>query len=151
MLSFEENKQDTIYLWNKVFGDSEEEISFFIENSRHAESITFYHDHKIASMLCLVECTVDGVKGKYIYAACTDPLYQGRGYMSEIIDAAKEKTENYLCLIPANEGLIDFYKKRGFTKEADIDKIVFDEIPEIQEYLFDGYELRHPKALICEV
>ena len=151
MLSFEENKQDTIYLWNKVFGDSEDEISFFIENSKHAESITYYRDHKIASMLCLVECSVDGVKGKYIYAACTDPKYQRSGFMSELISRAKEKTENFLCLIPANEGLIDFYKKRGFNKEIEIENISFDETPEIQEYLFEGYELKNPKALICEV
>ena len=151
MIKFCDDVNDILSLWNAVFGDSEEEIMFFINNAESAECLAYYESGRIVSMLFLVDCFINGKKGKYIYAACTDKNYEGRGYMTEILNHSKKSGYNYLCLIPASDSLVEFYRKRGFDKECSIDSLSFNQIDEIKEYLFEGYNLTEPKVLICEV
>jgi len=151
MIRLCKNKEDIILLWNSVFGDSVEEILFFIENAKNSECLASYEKNQIASMLYLVDCSINGKKGKYIYAACTKREYEGRGLMSKLISYAKGLDYDYLCLIPASDSLIDFYKKRGFEKETEIKNLSFYQSEEIKEYLLEGYKLSEPKVLICEV
>ena len=151
MIKFCDNKNDIISLWHSVFKDSEEEISFFIENAKKTECLGYYDENRLASMLFLVECSIENKKGKYIYAACTDKEYEGRGLMSALLSYSKTLSYSFICLIPANEGLINFYEKRGFNKQTKINNISFNQSSEIEEYLLEGYELKNPLALICEV
>ena len=151
MIKFTNDKAGIISLWKRVFGDSEEEISFFTDNVKNTECLAYYANEKLLSMLFLVECFIDGKKGKYIYAACTDANYEGRGLMTDLISFAKQQDYGFLCLIPASDSLIDFYKKRGFNSPTDIDNLSFEQIDEINEYLFEGYELSKPLVMICEV
>ena len=71
--------------------------------------------------------------------------------MSSLIEFSAELDTQYLCLIPANDSLINFYSKRGFSKSAEISSLEFDEEDEIKEYLFEGYKLSNPKIMIYEV
>ena len=151
MISFCEDKNEITRIWKKVFGDSEEDILFFLENCKNARCIARFEKERIASMLFLVNCSVGGKSGAYIYAACTEKELEGRGFMTSLLDYSKTLGYAYLCLIPANDALIDYYKKRGFTETADISGLEFNETDEIKEYLFDGYELTEPKLMICEV
>lgn len=151
MIEFFDNQNEIISLWHSVFGDSREEIEFFLNNAKNAECLGYSDNSKLLSMLFLVDCSIDNVKGKYIYAACTYKEYEGRGYMSRLLSYSEKLGYNFICLIPANEGLIDYYSARGFTRQADIDSICFEQTDEIKEYLLEGYELSNPKALICEV
>jgi predicted acetyltransferase len=151
MIKFCDNQKDIIDIWKSVFGDSEDEIQFFIDNAKNAECLSCYLDENLVSMLYLVDCSIDNKNGKYIYAACTKKEYEGSGLMSELLDYSKKLGYNFLCLIPANDSLVDFYSKRGFDKDCSIESLTFNQSDEIKEYLLEGFTLTQPKVLICEV
>ncbi len=146
MIEFTDNRESIINLWQEAFCDSREEIEFFIDNVKNARCLMYFNGDIGASMMYLVDCKVNGEKLYYIYAACTLKDYEGRGYMTELIDFCLSHGMK-VCLIPASESLVDFYSKRKICNRFDIGDIKFDEIPEIEEYLFEGYELKQPTAL----
>lgn len=148
MIKYTDNNADIIKCWQESFGDSNDEIRFFIDNVINAKCLAYYKDEKIASMLYLIDCKVSSVDSKYIYAACTLNEYRKCGYMSALLNYAKDNYKS-LCLIPAEEWLIDYYSERGFTDKISVDNIVFNQIPEIEEYLFEGCELETPFGLQC--
>ena len=135
-----------IELWQEAFGDTNEDIEFFLKNCKHKSLLGFLLDDKLAAMLFLVDCSIRGLDFKYIYAASTKKEFRSKGFMSALLDYCKTNYD-YLALIPANIGLIDYYKKRGFEKSEGIENISFNEIKEIKEYLFEGCELDKPFAL----
>lgn len=145
MIRFTEDKYEIISCWQEAFGDTEEDILFFIENVRNAQCIAYYYKNDIAGMMYLVESNL----GKYVYAACTKKKYQKRGIMTSLLDYCKERY-NKVCLIPANEDLINYYKKRDFSSIQDIDDLKFNQIKDINEYLFEGCELKKPVVLVFE-
>ena len=148
MIKITENKEDIIKLWQESFGDSEADILYFIDNAKGAECLMMDSDGEPASMLYLVDCVVNGVKGKYIYAACTAEKYRGKGLMTELLHYSYSLNYPFICLIPANDGLIDYYTKRGLPYRFKIDEIIFHQTEEINEYLFEGYHLTAPVALM---
>ncbi len=134
-------------LWQEAFGDSTEDIVFFLDNCVNKSCMAVYDRGKPVSMLFLVDCTVDNKKSKYIYAACTFKKYMGLGYMTNLLEFCGRKYNN-LCLIPADEALVGFYEKRGFEKRLPLKALCFDETDEIKEYLFEGCALKKPFVLI---
>lgn len=145
MIKFTDNKNDIIKCWKEAFSDSDEDILFFVENVKNAKCLAYYNSDNIASMLYLVKSNL----GLYIYAACTLKEYQKQGIMTKLLNYCKDNYEN-ICLIPANNDLIGYYKNRDFTKEYDIKSLKFNESEEINEYLFEGCELEHPIVLAFE-
>ncbi|MCC8073537.1 MAG: GNAT family N-acetyltransferase [Clostridiales bacterium] len=135
-----------IPLWQEAFGDSEEDIIFFLKKCVNKKCIGYYEDNTLVSMLFLVDCILNDERCKYVYAACTSSKSQGNGFMTNLLNYCK-KNYKKVCLIPANESLIDYYKAREFTKEADIKNLTFIESDEIKEYLFDGCSLEKPIVL----
>lgn len=133
-------------LWQEAFGDSEKEIAFFLENARYAECFAIEEEGKTVAMLFLVDCRLNGNEGKYIYAACTAKNQRGKGYMSRLLEDCMNR-EKLLCLIPGDDGLVKYYQDRGFCHKMPIDKLSFEESPEIVEYLLDGYQLTEPCVL----
>lgn len=108
-------------LWQISFGDENEYIDFFFENRfDEKECIVFKENNVPVSMLFAFDCSLsDGLKGKYIYAACTLPQCRGKGIMEKLIEYAKEAFINdlkydFLCLVPASERLFGYYAKFGF-------------------------------------
>jgi hypothetical protein len=97
-------------------------------------------------MMYLVDCTADGVKLSYIYAACTAERYKNKGLMTSLIDYCHENGIK-VCLIPASDSLIDYYSNRGIDKKITIESIHFNQLNGIEEYLFEGYDLSSPTAL----
>lgn len=136
-------------LWSKSFGDTKEDIEFFLNNCRHKICVGYYKNGNLLSMLFLVDCKAGGVNGKYVYAACTSESSRGCGYMSEILDFCSRNYSN-IFLIPADDNLVDYYSKRGFTEKIAIEDISFSETDEIKEYLLEGYSLSEPCALMCK-
>lgn len=145
MIKFTDNKNDILKCWSEAFGDSEEDILFFIDNAKDAKCLAYYEENEICSMLYLVNSSL----GEYIYAACTLKEYQGKGIMTKLLDYCKKNFDN-ICLIPANIELIDYYKKRGLTKEFEVSSLKFNQIEEINEYFYEGCELEHPIVLAFE-
>lgn len=147
MIKYTDNADFIIKLWQQAFGDTTEDILFFINNVKDADCLMYFCDGKPASMMYLVDCCIDGEKRRYIYAACTAKEYRGRGFMSQLIDHCLSKGVK-VCLIPADDSLIDFYSKRKINKKISIESIEFAQIPEIEEYLFEGYSLTEPCGLM---
>ncbi len=145
MIKTVSNIDNIVSLWSEAFGDSRDEILYFIDNVKNADCIGVYDD-ELHSMLYLVDCTLNGIKSKYIYAACTRSDCQGNGLMTQLLDYCKDQY-NSVCLIPANHGLVGYYQDRGLTFVNDIDSIKFDQIDGIREYLFEGCELDTPIIL----
>ena len=57
-------------------------------------------------------------KSFYVYGACTLPKYQGKGYMTRLLNFVEEdlkgKNRDFVFLVPETESLIKFYEKLGF-------------------------------------
>lgn len=135
-----------ISLWQEVFGDSKEDVLFFLNNCENKSCLCAEKNSDLMSMLFLVDCEIDGEFYKYIYAACTSKNARKLGYMSKLLEYCNSKYDNVL-LIPADEKLADYYFKRGFTHKININNILFNESGEIKEYLFEGCSLEKPFAL----
>lgn len=138
--------EDVIRLWHSCFGDSREEILYFIHNCVNKSCLCLEYNGKVVSVLFLVDCVVNNKYCEYIYAACTDKNYRQNGFMSYLLDYSHRSFENVL-LVPANDDLAEYYRKHGFTYEIDIEDILFHESEKICEYLFEGCELKKPVAL----
>lgn len=136
---------DIIKLWQQAFGDSKEDVLFFLEKCAN-KSCLCYYDGMLCSMLFLVDCSVNGEDFKYIYAACTSEKCRKKGYMSKLLEYCQSKYSN-LLLIPADENLVNFYSNRDFKHKIEINNILFNECQEIKEYLFEGCSLKNPFAL----
>jgi hypothetical protein len=137
------SREEIIPLWQEAFGDTKEEIVFFLDNCKHKMILGNFEKDKLISILFLVECSL----GKYIYAACTKKEKRGTGSMSELLRYCKNHYEK-LCLIPANEGLVSYYEHRGFKEKCDLSCLKFHEMESIQEYLLEGCELKQPFILL---
>ncbi len=110
-----------IKLWSKTFGDSYEYVESFIDTfSNKAEFLTKEVNSETASMLCMIDCSLSDKKGKYIYACATDDEYRKSGFMTQLLNEARDKAQkdgyDFLVLVPATESLFDYYEKRGYKK-----------------------------------
>ena len=143
------DREKIVPLWQEAFGDSAENIEFFLDNARACKCFGCFDGERLVSMLFLVECTLYSQKAQYIYAACTEEESKGKGFMTELLSFVKNNVKR-LCLIPADDGLVNYYSARGFDKKAGIDAISFNQTDEIKEYLFEGYSLTEPAALYYE-
>ncbi|MGN1122773.1 MAG: GNAT family N-acetyltransferase [Eubacterium sp.] len=145
MIKIVENQQEIIFLWQEAFGDTKEDILFFLNNAENASCLGVYVGDELASMLFAVDCVCKGKKAIYVYAACTLKKYRSKGYMSQLLDFVKNSNEA-VCLIPASKELDEYYRKRDFTMVVQLNDIAFNEIKEIEEYLFEGSTLDEPYA-----
>ena len=122
-LSVESDIKSIVSLWQEAFGDSEDEIMFFINNRYKPENTVVCEEGgKVVSMLFLLEgqMCIKGAdyKAYYLYAACTSKEFRGRGLMASLLDYAKETAQSrgfkFICLKPAEESLFGFYEKHGY-------------------------------------
>ena len=153
MIKITDDREQIISLWSAVFGDSREDIEFFLDECKNYSCLGFFVGETLASMLFLVDCKYSQYNGQYVYAVCTAEKYRKQGYSSSLISEAKKQMSDFLWLIPANDGLFEFYAKHDFeTKlfsEGNFEnKIEFDESNEIIEYLYEGSDYEFPKGMI---
>ena len=114
-----------INLWQKVFGDEREYIElFFKEAYSDSECFGEIVDGEVVSAFYLLKCIIkcDGkiYRGRYLYAAATLPEYRGKGLMAKLIKEALEYAENenldFIALVPADDGLYDYYGRFSFRE-----------------------------------
>lgn len=144
---FIEYSDDVFNLWSEAFGDSRDDIAYFLKNCTNKTGLGYFYNSKLVSMLFLVDCSIFGKSGKYIYAACTDKNFKKMGFMSKLLSFA-ENNFPFIVLIPGNDSLIEFYEKRGFIERIGLECLNFDENESIKEYLLEGCELEKP-FLLC--
>ncbi len=110
-------------LWQEVFLDSEEYIKIFFDNLySETECFVKIKDGEIVSALYLIKGQIkynnETFSGRYLYAAATKSSYRKQGIMAELINEAisyvKNENLDFICLLPANEVLYNYYAKFGF-------------------------------------
>jgi len=119
-------------LWNSWFDDGTPGFCDMIFSVIPREDIYIAkHDDKVVSMLMAVtELEYDGKKGFYLYSACTDRDFTGKGYMKSLAEfALKDQADRgrvFCALRPADEKLFDFWAKLGFETTISMRKCVID-------------------------
>lgn len=147
MIKVCKNIDDISLVWSEAFGDSYDDIKYFYDSIKNGICLAYYDNEKICSLLYLVDCSLKGKEFKYAYAVCTLNEKKRMGYVSSLLKYISYEYSN-ICLIPANENLVDFYKKRGYKYECSVDEILFFESDElVNDYLLVGCELEKPIIL----
>lgn len=117
--------EEIVKLWNISFGDSVKTIERFLHTFfTDKNCLVIKENSSIISMLFLLESEVvsDALTHPtyYIYAACTLPENRGKGVMSKLlkhtIDFASKENKDFLCLVPGEEHLFEYYARFGFKK-----------------------------------
>ena len=76
-------------------------------------------DGEILSFLFLLPCKIrteeKTLDGGYIFAAATAEKHRNRGLMSTLLKKSGAENLDILILRPANDSLVKFYEKAGFT------------------------------------
>ena len=115
-----------INLWHKVFGDETDYIKLFFKDAYFdSECFAEVVDDETVSAFYLLKCVIkcDGkiYRGRYLYAAATLSEYRGKGLMSKLInealDYAEEEKLDFIALVPADDGLYNYYGRFG-VKES---------------------------------
>ena len=138
MIQFAEKKHmpQVIEIWQECFKDSREEVEdFFSLCSNSVRICVKLEDGKVAGFLCLLSATlilaeVSAGKGKgtdnqvrenpteYIYAVATKKEFRNKGICTSLLGyvrAILEKENKCGILVPADENLEQFYRKRCFS------------------------------------
>ncbi|MDR1464125.1 MAG: GNAT family N-acetyltransferase [Oscillospiraceae bacterium] len=126
MISFleETDAPQILSLWQTCFGDDEAYIQFFLAHAFPlCRGIAAREEGRVVSMLFLLPGSLTqgetNLPAAYVYAVCTDPLFRSRGLAAGLIRFARDHAKDLgnveaLCLLPAEEGLYDYYARLGF-------------------------------------
>ncbi len=148
-------------LWVDTFGDDGEYVNLFFDyDYTAAECFAEISDGEVISVLYLLKgyITAEGkiFEGRYLYAAATDLKHRGKGIMAKLIREAqeyiKDKNLSFICLVPADNGLYDYYARFGFEAlmknyVSEAGDIVLSEertAADLREYLSARNELTVP-------
>ena len=134
--------EDVIRIWSSAFGDTREYILKFLK--KFSEFVYILDNDAIMTLLPV---TLNEKNGHYIYAVAVDENKRNKGLGRKLIEFAKEIKEDFLVLVPADEGLFEYYKKLGFTENSKLGKyetksfeerICAKEYFELRDKFFDG-------------
>jgi len=88
-----------------------------------------FKEEKVLGMLSMLPVTLNGKKGRYIYAVATDEKARGKGISTKLLEFAnefiKKSGEDFSVLVPAEKSLFTFYQKRGYTTLSCVRKQCF--------------------------
>ncbi|MBR5542660.1 MAG: GNAT family N-acetyltransferase [Oscillospiraceae bacterium] len=115
-------------LWDECFPDDTAYADFFFENIFKLNSaVVFEKNGEVCGMIHVfprIIATPQGeMSAKYIYGVGTDKKYRGLGIAGKLLES-EAKDCDMLVLIPANEGLFEFYKKYGFEEICEVGKFI---------------------------
>lgn len=112
-------------LWKNCFGDEDSYIDHYFRTFYAPErTLVLEVEGEVASMLLTFPETVVTAGGRtypacYIYAFCTHPDLQGRGYGKRLLTWAEERAQAAGCaavlMVPGEESLFRFYETLGYT------------------------------------
>ncbi|HKM33433.1 MAG TPA: GNAT family N-acetyltransferase [Lachnospiraceae bacterium] len=118
-----------IEIWQESFGDSREDIeNFFFQCAENVRVCIYTEEDKVAGFLCLLSATLTLKKvseeqvlhnpAEYIYAVATKKEFRNKGISTSLLEYVKVilvKEQKCGILVPAEESLEQFYRKRGFS------------------------------------
>lgn len=145
MIRFSNEKDipQIVSLWSEAFGDGEKEIRFFLDEwYKPQNTLVCELNGEVVSMLFLLEGSFcfEGAEypAYYLYAACTAKKSRGNGLMGKLLVFAErtayERNYDFICLMPGEKSLFDFYSRFGYIPAFKTNYISFS----AQEYSFDG-------------
>lgn len=111
-------------LWKETFHDSDEYISLLFEHYFNPQNVACcVEDGRLKASLMAIPYTFRSKYGEipavYLCGLATRPEYRRQGIMArlmeEILSRCKEGGKALAFLIPANEGLIRYYRDRGWS------------------------------------
>lgn len=132
-------KEQVKELWRLCFQDSEAFIELYF-NRRYTDEInaSIQMNEQVVSALQMIPypMTFAGstLQTAYISGACTHPDFRGKGIMERLLTESfqqmAKKNTPLSILIPANEGLFDYYARTGYAS-AFFRTRIEENIPEI--------------------
>ncbi|MBR3754119.1 MAG: GNAT family N-acetyltransferase [Clostridia bacterium] len=120
MVKFENEKLrgSAVDLWQEAFGDSEEYINFFLDTHKGCTFVPLTENGELVSALYLIDGTLCGINGFYLFAAATFKEHRSKGYMARLLklaeETAKQKNKSFIALVPAEKSLFDYYSRFGY-------------------------------------
>ena len=117
-----EDRKPVVDLWQRVFGDAPEFIEACLDELIGPQNTFLAVDEEgaVQAMLHTVPCCEAGRKGVYLYALGTNPPKRATGIMTGLQVFAEQEAavrgSSFACLIPANEHLYAYYRKRGYAE-----------------------------------
>lgn len=131
-------KADIIQLWRSIFGDSEAYIARYFDAYIDDAYIDVRYDaDAISAMLIAPECTAvicfDNkymeLRGRYLCGLATIPSMRKHGIMSAMIQRAELQAKiagfQFMCLIPADDHLREYYQAMGYKSSKGLFKAYF--------------------------
>lgn len=133
-------------LWKETFHDSDAYVNMFFNNCFSPDyTLAYVENDRVEAMLFGVpftfhgfggvtddyvrftnlrdneaEILASGLQGMYLCGLATDPKFRHRGIMSRLIEQINEIATcdgfDFTFLIPADEGLFDYYADRKYVK-----------------------------------
>lgn len=108
-------------LWNESFGYDDFAEWYFENIFKLDNTLVYVLDYKIVAMLQRLSYSIKNFGDvTYIYGACTDSKYRKRGIMGALLSYSEtidiEEGKSAIFLVPENEGLFNFYEKKGYTE-----------------------------------
>ncbi len=117
-------KKQVMDLWRICFEDSEEFIRFYFDRKYNEKNtMVVYQDGTVLSALQMLPYPMTWnntlVSTAYISGACTLPEARSQGFMRKLLTKAfrtmKSRKIAFSTLLPANEGLYDYYALSGYA------------------------------------
>lgn len=148
MLAFRQAEKGEISrqkeIWQLCFGDPDNYIDFYFANRyKEQETLLLLHNEVIAAMLTMLPVTTVTPENRrfntaMLYAIATHPEEQNKGFSTRLIGYSNRcllaKYQAISLLVPAEEQLFEFYRKRGYRdgfyiREVPLNQDNIDSLP----------------------
>lgn len=117
-------KKKMMGLWKDIFHDSDEYISLVFDNYFNPDLVEYYEEKgQIVSALLAIPysfgCGGNIIKGLYLCGLATVDAFRHKGIMSKLLERINDKAYGkgyvFTFLIPADNGLTNYYYFRQYT------------------------------------
>ena len=120
-----------VSLWVTCFREKREAAELFFErNISYTHGYVAEDSGKPVAAVYLVDCTLCGERAHYLCGAATLPEYRGGGVMTSLmrfaLGDAEKRGDRFSVLLPADEGLYDFYARFGYLALCSESRAEFD-------------------------
>lgn len=118
-------------LWLQCFQEKEAAVTlFFAESPPFGNAYLAERGTEIIAAVYLLDCMLCGEPAHYLCGAATLPACRGKGVMTVLIDTAlrdaARRGNRYSVLLPADDGLYDFYARMGYLPLGAVCRKEFD-------------------------
>lgn len=130
-----QRREQIIDLWQTCFADPEPFVElYFSRVYRDENTLTIERDGRVLAALQLLPYTLNyfgtELPMTYVAGVCTVPEERRRGLMRQLLRESVEEMQRrgiaLATLIPANDGLFDYYRRHGYTEAFDFTEETYD-------------------------